>query len=220
MEANHQQNLQLKHSRLPSSEFEQISPMTGLGFEVIHGRVQNLGSKFDDKILLRLVAEDHHGTGPDLGRQIKISGPPLTVILMVDISGSMGGEPIALVKQSLLFILDSLKPGDRLSLVCFNHEAFRVFDAAITASADSKASARSSISALNATGGTSIRAGVITGMQALAEANAAAPQATKRLMLLTDGQGVKLRFKLIPNPNPNPRCNRFKQCGGAPVHHR
>jgi len=45
---------------------------------------------------------------------------PIDLVCVIDKSGSMGGEKIRLVKESLLFMIDQLKSGDRLSIVSFD----------------------------------------------------------------------------------------------------
>lgn len=47
----------------------------------------------------------------------------MDLILCIDISGSMQGEKIQQVKDTLLFIVDELKDIDRVSLVVFNDAA-------------------------------------------------------------------------------------------------
>ncbi len=41
-------------------------------------------------------------------------------MMVIDISGSMGGEKIKLVKETLLFLVDELKAKDRLGLIIFD----------------------------------------------------------------------------------------------------
>ncbi len=42
--------------------------------------------------------------------------------MVIDVSGSMTGEKIRLVKETLLFLVDELKAQDRLSLIIFNDQ--------------------------------------------------------------------------------------------------
>lgn len=44
----------------------------------------------------------------------------LDLVMLVDVSGSMRGEKIKLVKDTLLFIIDELTENDRLSIIAFN----------------------------------------------------------------------------------------------------
>ena len=49
---------------------------------------------------------------------------PLDLVCVVDQSGSMSGEKIALLKQTLVYIVDQLNDQDRLAIVSFNSTAF------------------------------------------------------------------------------------------------
>jgi len=48
---------------------------------------------------------------------------PLNLCLILDHSGSMSGKPIKTVKQAAIELVDRLKPGDRISIITFNHHA-------------------------------------------------------------------------------------------------
>ena len=45
------------------------------------------------------------------------------IICVIDVSGSMRGEPIGLVKETLSFMVAQLKDGDRISIVTFGDSA-------------------------------------------------------------------------------------------------
>jgi Ca-activated chloride channel family protein len=48
---------------------------------------------------------------------------PLNLVAVVDQSGSMDGEPLDLVRQSLLRILGQMRPGDRMSIILYGDAA-------------------------------------------------------------------------------------------------
>ena len=48
------------------------------------------------------------------------------LICVIDNSGSMGGAKIQLVKETIKFLLETLTPSDRLSIVTFNSYANRL----------------------------------------------------------------------------------------------
>ena len=48
--------------------------------------------------------------------------PGLDLILCIDISGSMSGQKLQMVKETLIFILDQLNDEDRVSLVAFDDQ--------------------------------------------------------------------------------------------------
>lgn len=49
---------------------------------------------------------------------------PVDLVCVVDQSGSMGGEKIHLLKETLNYIIDQMNPLDRLSVISFNSQAF------------------------------------------------------------------------------------------------
>ena len=49
--------------------------------------------------------------------------PGLDLVITIDKSGSMRGNKIKLVKETLIFIVDELKEIDRLSLVTFSNSS-------------------------------------------------------------------------------------------------
>jgi Mg-chelatase subunit ChlD len=53
-----------------------------------------------------------------------LSRVPIDLVCVVDQSGSMKGEKISLLKQTLIYIVDQLNELDRLAIVSFNTAAF------------------------------------------------------------------------------------------------
>lgn len=48
------------------------------------------------------------------------------LICVIDVSGSMGGEKIALVRSTIKFLVETLTPADRLSIITFEGFGDRV----------------------------------------------------------------------------------------------
>ena len=48
------------------------------------------------------------------------SRSPVDIVAVIDHSGSMAGEKLNLVRKTLLFVIDQLKPSDRLCLVLYD----------------------------------------------------------------------------------------------------
>ncbi|XP_022685429.1 uncharacterized protein LOC101769625 [Setaria italica] len=84
---------------------------------------------------------------------------PFDLVTVIDLSGSMRGEKLHLVKQAVGFVIDNLGPTDRLSVVSFSNDATRVVRLA-SMEADGKASAKRAVEALAAGGGTNIGEGL------------------------------------------------------------
>lgn len=60
---------------------------------------------------------------------LKSSGGSRTsvdLICVIDNSGSMSGEKIGLVKETMNFLLETLTPSDRLSIITFNNHSQRL----------------------------------------------------------------------------------------------
>lgn len=53
-----------------------------------------------------------------------ITRVPLDLVCVVDQSGSMSGEKITLLKQTLVYIIEQLNEQDRLAIISFNTLAF------------------------------------------------------------------------------------------------
>jgi len=53
---------------------------------------------------------------------------PIDLICVIDKSGSMSGEKIKLVHETLEFIIENLNSEDRLSVISFNDNATREFN--------------------------------------------------------------------------------------------
>ncbi len=104
---------------------------------------------------------------------------PVVLTLVVDISGSMNGERLELVRTGLERLLASLRPGDRVALVTFSDDARLV-----APHGQPEALARAS-EALGTEGGTNAEAGLVLGYDTARQAFD--PAAVNRVVLLSDG---------------------------------
>jgi Ca-activated chloride channel family protein len=109
--------------------------------------------------------------------------PSMHVVLVLDTSGSMLGEPIDYLKDGLLRMLDALEAGDTVSLVSYGSTSSVVLEhMTLTERIDLE----KAIDGLAATGKTNIFAGLFDGY-VLAERYAAKDVET-RVILMSDGQ--------------------------------
>ncbi|MBC7971106.1 MAG: VWA domain-containing protein [Verrucomicrobia bacterium] len=107
---------------------------------------------------------------------------PLNLCLILDHSGSMGGRALDTVKQAALRIVDRLSPGDRMTLVAFDHKAKVLVPNQVI---DNPASVKMQINQLKAAGGTAIDEGLRLGIEELAKGK---KDTISQAFLLTDGE--------------------------------
>jgi Ca-activated chloride channel family protein len=109
---------------------------------------------------------------------------PLSVHLVLDVSGSMDGAAIENAKKAAQALVQKLEPTDDFSMVTFSSDAeLLVPDGAIGARRDA---VLSKISSVKASGGTNISAGLDLGYKQ-AHAPAINQDAVRIVMLLSDG---------------------------------
>jgi Ca-activated chloride channel homolog len=107
---------------------------------------------------------------------------PLNLCLILDHSGSMNGRPLETVKQAAYCIVDRLSPGDRLSIVVFDHKAKVLVPNQVI---ENPASIKVEINKLRASGGTAIDEGMRLGIEELAKGK---KDTISQAFLLTDGE--------------------------------
>jgi Ca-activated chloride channel family protein len=112
-----------------------------------------------------------------IGRNI-----PLNLCLILDQSGSMEGRSLATVKQAAQRLIEKLSPGDRISIVTFNHKAKVLVPNQVIEDLDNL---RIPLHQLEAAGGTSIDEGLRLGIEELAKGK---KDAVSQAFLLTDGE--------------------------------
>jgi hypothetical protein len=123
--------------------------------------------------------------------------PPLDVVAAVDCSSSMS-EAIDLLRQTMYFVVDELRPQDRLSIVCYATDVtvclpLRLMDGL------GRAAAKAAVAgAIHARGSTNLSGGILAGLAELARreasdgptGDAVATRAALRsaaLLVMTDG---------------------------------
>ena len=120
--------------------------------------------------------------------------PPLDIVLVIDKSGSMNGEPIAAVKTAVSHLLRLLGTDDRAGVVAFDSEVELVLDL-------DKHDADSAIARVNAVKGggmTNLSGGWLKALEMLE--GSVRDNALRRIVLLTDGQAN------VGETNPDRLC--------------
>ncbi|TVQ47678.1 MAG: VWA domain-containing protein [Gloeocapsa sp. DLM2.Bin57] len=147
------------------------------------------------KVELKAVLSDSHlnAKQPSCQRQLEISinvnaeaiqenHLPLNLCLVIDYSGSMRGKPLEKVKQAAIDIISKLNPGDRISVVGFNHQAKVIIPCQ---GLETLSVVEQAIADLKANGGTAIDEGLKLGIQEIANGK---NNRISQLFLLTDGE--------------------------------
>ncbi|MBH8555704.1 VWA domain-containing protein [Nostocaceae cyanobacterium CENA357] len=121
---------------------------------------------------------------------------PLNLCLILDHSGSMNGRPLETVKKAANQLVDRLRPGDRLSIVVFDHRAKVLVPNQII---EEPEKIKKQINRLAADGGTAIDEGLRLGIEELAKGK---KETISHAFLLTDGENEH---------GDNNRCLKFAQ---------
>lgn len=162
-----------------------------------------------DEVILKINKSKHHydQTGDLTPLIVSISSEDKTekiknldLICIVDVSSSMSGNKIQLVKDSLKYIVNKLmKEEDRLAIVTFNSNA-NVIIGLTYMNTNNKNTVINKIDNLRASGGTNIYKGLSSSLE-LITSNYISEQRTASMILLSDGDdnysGVDTNFKKL-----------------------
>ncbi|CAL4920700.1 unnamed protein product [Urochloa decumbens] len=111
---------------------------------------------------------------------------PIDLVTVLDVSGSMRRSKLALMKQAMGFVIDTLGPDDRLSVVSFSSAARRVTRLLRMSDTIGKSLATEAVGSLTACGGTNIAEGLRTAARVLDERRHR--NAVSSVILLSDGR--------------------------------
>ena len=109
---------------------------------------------------------------------------PITVAFVLDRSGSMSGQKLALAKRAIDAALNMLRPEDRFSVVTYD-DRIDVLVPAMPASAEGRETARQRLDAIGARGSTDLSTGWLSGCEQIADV--ASDKTIARTLLLSDG---------------------------------
>uniref|UniRef100_A0A7N0SW72 Uncharacterized protein n=1 Tax=Kalanchoe fedtschenkoi TaxID=63787 RepID=A0A7N0SW72_KALFE len=130
---------------------------------------------------------------------------PVDIVTVLDVSGSMAGRKIALLKQAMSFVMQNLGPSDRLSVVTFSSSSTRQFPL-ICMDEEGRRRALDKVEALACGGGTNIRDGLTKGAKVILDRKWKNPVVS--VILLSDGQdtcGHSEYQSLLPDQNTSLR---------------
>ncbi|XP_074366258.1 E3 ubiquitin-protein ligase WAV3 [Apium graveolens] len=110
---------------------------------------------------------------------------PVDLVTILDISGSMAGTKLALLKRAMGFVIQNLGPNDRLTVIAFSSTARRLFPLS-RMSETGRQQALQAVNSLVANGGTNIAEGLRKGAKAMEDRRE--KNAVSSIILLSDGQ--------------------------------
>ncbi|KAE9616692.1 hypothetical protein Lal_00034910 [Lupinus albus] len=117
------------------------------------------------------------------------------LVTVLDVSGSMGGTKLALLKRAMGFVIQNLGPSDRLSVIAFSSTARRVFP--LRQMTDTgRQQAIQAVNSLVASGGTNIAEGLRKGAKVFVDRRWKNPVSS--IILLSDGQDT---YSVSSRPN-------------------
>ncbi|KAM7502133.1 hypothetical protein LguiB_001037 [Lonicera macranthoides] len=119
---------------------------------------------------------------------------PVDLVTVLDVSGSMAGTKLALLKRAMGFVIQNLGPADRLSVIAFSSTARRVFP--LRRMTDTgKQEALQAVNLLISNGGTNIAEGLRKGAKVMTDRKWKNPVSS--IILLSDGQDTYTVISLI-----------------------
>lgn len=121
---------------------------------------------------------------PMLDETHNLERAPIDLVTVLDVSGSMVGSKLSLLKRAVQFVIRNLGPSDRLAIVVFSSSAQRIFPLH-RMSDRGREDAILAINSLQVNGGTNIVEGLKKGARILHERRERNPVAS--IILLSDG---------------------------------
>lgn len=154
---------------------------------VLSAASETKGCVFDKEVEVTLNANIK---APEMKNEEHEERKAVDIVCVIDKSGSMSGNPMQLVKETLSFMVGQLKAGDRLSLVTFGDDSSIVFG--LTDMTESgKEKAINDIRAIQATGWTNLSGGIMEGIKLLSSRSPSESSKVSSLLVFTDGEANK-----------------------------
>lgn len=113
--------------------------------------------------------------------EAKMSAVARDLIVLLDTSGSMSGQPLDQARRFTAALIDSLNERDTLELIEFSSQPRRWKAQAVAATPDHRKDAQRWLSKLSASGGTEMARGIIEALSPLRQ------ESQRQVVLITDG---------------------------------
>ncbi|XP_030504482.2 E3 ubiquitin-protein ligase WAV3 isoform X1 [Cannabis sativa] len=131
-------------------------------------------------------------SSPNSGNPMEMPPPtsqdpraPVDLVTVLDVSGSMAGTKLALLKRAMGFVVQNLGPSDRLSVIAFSSTARRLFPLR-RMTESGRQQALQAVNSLVSNGGTNIAEALRKGAKVLVDRKCKNPVCS--IILLSDGQ--------------------------------
>ncbi|KAI4995476.1 hypothetical protein ZWY2020_035379 [Hordeum vulgare] len=111
-----------EHIDVHSETAEENNEVTGSVEIKTYAEVQAIQQSVTQKVFSILI----HLKAPKSLESVS-SRAPLDLVTVLDVSGSMKGAKLALLKKAMCFVIQTLGPNDRLSVIAFSSTARRLF---------------------------------------------------------------------------------------------
>ncbi|KAJ9159929.1 hypothetical protein P3X46_025379 [Hevea brasiliensis] len=137
------------------------------------------------KAAATIIRQDPRRNQASLPQISQAPRAPVDLVTVLDISGSMAGTKLALLKRAMGFVIQNLGSNDRLSVIAFSSTARRLFPLR-RMSDTGRQHALQAVNSLVANGGTNIAEGLRKGAKVMEDRREKNPVAS--IILLSDGQ--------------------------------
>ncbi|KAL5731567.1 hypothetical protein ACHQM5_004283 [Ranunculus cassubicifolius] len=134
----------------------------------------------------------------------ELARAPIDLVVVLDVSGSMKGTKLTLLKRAVRFVIHNLGPADRLSIVSFSSRAQRIFPLRRMSELGHE-SATLAVESLISNGQTNIVEGLKKGARVLEERREKNPVAS--IILLSDGRDTYITGLDSGSQSPLDRTN-------------
>ncbi|KAF7062340.1 hypothetical protein CFC21_068949 [Triticum aestivum] len=206
---------------IQSETVEENNAVTGLVEIKTYSEVQAIQQSVTQKVFSILI----HLKAPKSLESVS-SRAPLDLVTVLDVSGSMKGAKLALLKKAMGFVIQTLGPNDRLSVIAFSSTARRLFPLR-QMNVNGRMQAMQAVNSLVDGGGTNISDGLKKGAKVIEHRRL--KNSVCSIILLSDGQdtysvptfddGVQTNHSMLVPPSILPGTgsiqNGFAQCIGG-----
>ncbi|KAG4384648.1 hypothetical protein AAZX31_13G306100 [Glycine max] len=152
-------------------------------------------------VLIHLKAPPHSGrpsNDTESSASAQNSRAPIDLVTVLDVSGSMSGTKIALLKRAMGFVIQNLSSSDRLSVITFSCTARRIFPLRRMTDVG-KQEALQAVDSLVSNGVTNIVEGLRKGAKVFVDRKWKNPVSS--IILLSDGQDSSINSSRINDVN-------------------